>query len=75
MLANNGRKAREERDESAEKNKEQTAEIRKLKRELNKAKKIQEITLNFMCFLVDMTNKNVSILLNRIVYSIISNMR
>ena len=75
MLANNGRKAREKRDELAEKNKEQAAEIRKLKRELNKAKKIQVITLNFMCFLVDMTNKNVSILLNRIVYSIISNMR
>ena len=32
-------KAREERDELAEKNKEQAAEIRKLKRELNKAKK------------------------------------
>ena len=75
MLAYNRRKAREERDELAEKNKEQAAEIRKLKRELNKAKKIQVITLNFMCFLVDMTNKNISILLNRIVYSIISNMR
>ena len=39
MLANNGRKAREKRDELAKKNKEQAAEIRKLKRELNKAKK------------------------------------
>ena len=34
-----GSKAREERDELAEKNKKQAAEIRKLKRELNKAKK------------------------------------
>ena len=39
MLAYHGRKAREERDELAEKNKKQAAEIRKLKRELNKAKK------------------------------------
>lgn len=49
MLAYHGRKAREERDELAEKNKKQAAEIRKLKRELNKAKKIQVITLNFVC--------------------------
>ena len=41
MLANNGRKAREIRDELAKKNKEQAAEIRKLKRELNKTKKIK----------------------------------
>lgn len=39
MLAYHWRKAREERDELAEKNKKQAAEIRKLKRELNKAKK------------------------------------
>ena len=39
MLAYHGRKALEERDELAEKNKKQAAEIRKLKRELNKAKK------------------------------------
>ena len=39
MLAYHRRKAREERDELAEKNKKQAAEIRKLKRELNKAKK------------------------------------
>ena len=39
MLAYHRRKAREERDELAEKNKRQAAEIRKLKRELNKAKK------------------------------------
>lgn len=38
-LAYHGRKAREERDKLAEKNKEQAAEIRKFKRELNKAKK------------------------------------
>ena len=39
MLAYHRRKAREERDELAEKNKKQAAEIRKFKRELNKAKK------------------------------------
>ena len=39
MLAYYGRKAREERDELAEKNKEQAAKIRKLERELKKAKK------------------------------------
>lgn len=39
MLAYQVRKAREERDELAEKNKKQAAEILKLKRELNKAKK------------------------------------
>ncbi|MCI6316282.1 MAG: hypothetical protein SO238_09945 [Treponema sp.] len=49
MLAYHRRKAREERDELAEKNKKQAAEIRKLKRELNKAKKIQVIILNFVC--------------------------
>ena len=39
MLEYHGRNAREERDELAEKNKKQAAEIRRLKRELNKAKK------------------------------------
>ena len=39
MLRYNERKVREEKDELAEKNKKQAAEIRKLNRELNKAKK------------------------------------
>lgn len=62
MLAYHGRKAREERDELAEKNKKQAAEIRKLKREL-------------YFTACHMTNKNISILFNRIVYNIISSAR
>ena len=62
MLAYHGRKAREERDELAEKNEKQAAEIRKLKREL-------------YFTACHMTNKNISILFNRIVYNIISSAR
>ena len=62
MLAYHGRKAREERDELAEKNEKQAAEIWKLKREL-------------YFTACHMTNKNISILFNRIVYGIISSAR